>query len=321
MSRILFTHHIPDTVFYLLREHDIECDIIPKKLFFQKSIIDALKKYPYDGLVTLLTDKIDSDLIEQLPQSVKIISNYAVGFNNIDINSAKKKGIIVTNTPGVLTNTVAEHTIGMMFAVATRAIEADTFVRKGKFTGWEPELLLGLDLKNKKMGIIGAGRIGTRVAEIAKGIGMDILYYDIKKNENLENLDGVKYCISPEEVLRNSDVISIHLPLNDSTYHFINTKQLSNMKNNAILINASRGPIVDENALTDALKDRKIFGAALDVFEFEPKVSNKLRSLPNVVLSPHTASASIETRNAMARIVAENIIAHIHGGDVPNVVN
>ena len=320
MSRILFTHQIPEVAFSLLEENDIKFDVMNKKRLFKKSIISELKKYPYDGMVTLLTDKLDSKFINELPKSVKIISNYAVGYNNIDITAARKNNIIITNTPGVLTNTVAEHTIGMMFSVATRSVESDLFVRKNMFTGWEPELLLGLDLKDKTIGIVGAGRIGTRVAEIAKGIGMNILYYDIQENSELENRTSARFCISSDELIRNSDVISIHLPLNDATYHFIDSRQISNMKSTAILINASRGPVVDEKALTNALKNRRIFGAALDVFEFEPNVSRELRLLPNVVLSPHTASASIGTRNAMARIVAENIIAFLHGDVAPNSV-
>ena len=316
--KVLFTNKIPSIAVEMLENEGIECDVINAKK--PKHILQATKKFSYDGIVTLLNHVFDKELIDALPPSVKIISNYAVGYNNIDIEAAHKRNIFVTNTPGVLTNTVAEHTVAMIFALSTRIVEADSFVRAGKFKGWEPELLLGMDLKGKTLGIIGAGRIGTRVAEILKGVGMDIMYYDITKNSQFEESTGARFVNSPEQVFKNADVISIHLPLNDETYHFVDSRRLYMCKSNALLVNASRGPVIDEKELIDVLKKGRIQGAALDVFEDEPNIPRSLRKMNNVILTPHIASASVETRNAMARIVAENISAVMHGGNPPNLV-
>ena len=293
---------------------------IEKRKVQKKDIITALKKDAYDGMVTLLTDTIDKEVIDAGGSNLKIIANYAVGFNNIDVQAAEKKGVVVTNTPGILTETVAEHTFALILAVATRLVEADAFVRAKKFTGWKPELLLGVDLQNKTLGIIGAGRIGARVAEIAIAFNMTIMYHDVQENPILEERTGAMRSESPESLLRTADVISMHLPLNEQTHHFIDAQKLSIMKPNAILVNTSRGAVIDEKALITALKERRIFGAGLDVFEREPEVPSALRKLPNVVLTPHTASASTETRESMAKITAENVIAVLHGGEAPNKV-
>lgn len=318
--KILITQGIPDEGPALLRGHGIEMHILKKKNIRKNALIAELKKEAYDGMITLLTDTIDEEVLDAVGSQMKVIANYAVGFNNIDIQKAKERGITVTNTPGVLTETVAEHTFALIFAVATRVVEADSFVRAKKFTGWEPKLLLGIDLSGKTLGIIGAGRIGSRVAEIGKAIGMKIVYHDVQKNSMLEEKTGAEQCGSPEEVLRKSAVVSVHLPLNDATHHYINADTLSMMQSDAILVNTSRGAVIDEKALIVALQQRKIFGAGLDVFENEPNIPAALRKLPNVVLTPHTASASIATRAKMAKMAAENIIAVLHGGKAPNEV-
>ena len=318
--KILVTRRIPDAGLSLLQEHSIESRVLEKKQLQKSALIAALKREAYDGMITLLTDTIDEEVLNAVGSQMKVIANYAVGFNNIAVEKAKERGIVVTNTPGVLTETVAEHTFALIFAVATRVAEADAFVRAQKFTGWEPELLLGVDLLGKTLGVIGAGRIGSRVAEIGKAIGMEIVYHDMQENTLLEEKTNAEYCGSPEEVLRRSAVVSVHLPLTDATHHCIDADKLSLMQSDAILINTSRGPIIDEEALIAVLRQRKIFGAGLDVFENEPKVPAALRKLPNVVLTPHTASASIGTRGKMAKMAAENVIAVLHGGKAPNEV-
>lgn len=318
--KVLITQQIPDEGPALLREHDIEMHIIKKKTVRKSAIIKALKKEAYDGMIALLTDTIDEEVLQAVGSQMKVIANYAVGFNNIDVQKAKERGITITNTPGVLTETVAEHTFALIFAVATRVVEADAFVRAKRFTGWKPQLLLGIDLSGKTLGVIGAGRIGSRVAEIGKAVGMSIIYYDVQKNTALEEKTGAEQCGSPEEVLRKSAVVSVHLPLNDTTHHFINAHTLSMMQSDAILVNTSRGAVIDEKALITALQQQKIFGAGLDVFENEPSVPAALRKLPNVVLTPHTASASVATRAKMAKMAAENVIAVLHGGKAPNEV-
>ena len=318
--RVLLTQQIPRIAIDTLRQHDIEVDVLSVKKPTKQKIISALKKTSYDGMLCLLTDRIDKEVIDSVGSQMTVIANYAVGFENIDIAYAKEKGIVVTNTPGVLSETVAEHTIALIFAVARRIVEADSFTRKGKFKGWEPELFLGRDLFGRTLGIIGAGRIGSRVAVLAKGIGMDILYCDIARNEKLEKSTGARMCDSPEHLLRESDVVSLHLPSNKQTFHYINAVRLRLMKKHSILVNASRGAVVDEEALTKALENNEIFGAGLDVFEREPSISRLLRSLPNVVLTPHIASASFDTRSKMAKIAAQNVVAVLFGGTAPNAV-
>ena len=311
--RVFVTSSIPDAGLALLRDNDITVHTLPNKSS-KKWIMQELQKEAYDGMITLLTDTIDEEVLDVVGSSMKIIANYAVGFNNIAVEEAKKRNIVITNTPGVLTETVAEHTFALILAVATRVVESDSFVRAKKFTGWEPQLLLGIDLHEKTLGILGAGRIGTRVAEIGKAFGMRIIYYDLQKNDALEKKTDAAMYESPEEVLRNADVLSLHLPLNDATHHFLNEERLSLLRSNAIVVNTSRGPVIDEGALIAVLREKRIFGAGLDVFENEPTVPRALRALPNVILTPHTASASIRTRNKMAQIAAENVVAVLHGG-------
>ncbi|MCY4576843.1 MAG: D-glycerate dehydrogenase [Candidatus Kaiserbacteria bacterium] len=318
--KVLITHSIPGNGVSLLRGHNIEVRVLEKKKVRKGDLIATLKKEAYDGMISLLTDTIDEEVLSAVGSQMKVIANYAVGFNNIAVKKAKEQGIVVTNTPGVLTETVAEHTFALILAVATRVVEADAFVRAKQFTGWEPELLLGVDLLGKTLGIIGAGRIGSRVAEIGNAFGMEVVYHDMQKNKALEEKIDAEYCGSPDEVLRRSAVVSVHLPLTDTTYHCIDAQKLSLMRSDAILVNTSRGPVIDEKALISTLRQRKIFGAGLDVFEHEPAVPAALRKLPNVVLTPHTASASIATRGEMAKIAVENVLAVLHGGKAPNEV-
>jgi glyoxylate reductase len=278
-----------------------------------------------DALVTLLTDRIDKNLIDNAPR-LRIISQYAVGYDNIDIDYATKKGIYVTNTPGVLTDSTADLTIAIMLAIMRRVVEADAFVRKGDWeasgTGWHPLMLLGRELKGKALGIIGMGRIGRAVARRAKGFGMKILYTDVSRlPPEIEKELEAEY-VNLKELLKRSDVVSIHTPLTPKTYHMIGEEELKLMKKDAYLVNTARGAIIDTNALVKAIKEGWIAGAALDVFEQEPlPAKHELIGLKNVVLTPHIGSATIEARTAMALKVAENLTAFYHKRVPPDLVN
>ncbi len=321
MPTIYITRKIPDIGLSMLREKGFELNISPKdRPLSKRELLKALKKKPYDGVLCLLTDTIDAEVFDAAP-SAKIFANYAVGFNNIDVVEAKRRGVTITNTPGALTEAVAEHTIALLLSLVRRIPESDTYLRKGKFKGWGPELFLGEELQGKTLGILGAGRIGGRVAEIAgKGLGMKIIYYDIKKSEEFEKSTGATFCAAPEEVLKEADIVSIHVPLLPTTTHLINAERLRLMKKIAYLINTSRGPVIDENALVNALRNGVIRGAALDVFENEPRLAKGLAKLSNVVLTPHTASATKTAREGMARLAAENLIAFFVGKAPQNAV-
>jgi lactate dehydrogenase-like 2-hydroxyacid dehydrogenase len=271
-------------------------------------------------VLCLLTDTIDGEVFDAVPNA-KVFANYAVGYNNIDVAEAKKRGITITNTPGALTESVAEHTIALLLSLARRIPESAYFVRKGKFKGWGPELFLGEELQGKTLGILGAGRIGSRVAEIAsKGFGMSVVYYDIKQSPEFEKTTGATFRATPEEVLKEADAVSIHVPLLPSTTHLLNAERLGLMKKTAYLINTSRGPVVDEDALVSALRSNVIRGAALDVFEYEPRLAKGLAKLSNVVITPHTASATKSARDGMARLAAEDLIAFFEGKIPRNIV-
>lgn len=314
MSMIFVTRAIPEKGLALLREAGHEVEVSGKDgVLSREELIAALSAKPYDAVLSLLTDTIDAAVFDAAPNA-KIFANYAVGFNNIDIEEAKQRGIIVTNTPDVLTDTVAEHTVALLLSVTSRIAEGDRFLRAGKYTGWAPMLLLGTDLRGKTLGILGAGRIGARVAEIAhKGLGMQVAYYDIKQNTELEADCGATFYATPEEVLKVADVVSVHVPLLPDTHHLIDAARLALMKKEAYLINTSRGPIVDEDALVEVLRDGRIRGAGLDVFEDEPALAPGLAELENAVLTPHIASASVETREAMGVLAAESILAVLRG--------
>ncbi len=322
IKKIFMTRRIPARAEEMLREKGYEVTVSPKDgVLTRDELKAALAENPYDAVISLLTDAIDADMISVMPVSVKIIANYAVGFNNIDVSAAHARGIAVSNTPDVLTSTVAEHAVALILAVSSRIAEGDRYIREGKFVGWEPMLLLGTDIKGKTLGIIGAGRVGSEVAGILhKGFGMSVVYSNTQKNEGLEAVCGAKFFATHEEVLRQADIVSIHVPLLPATRHLINAERLALMKKTAILINTSRGPVVDEFALVAALRAGTIRGAGLDVFEFEPKVSSELLTFENVVVNPHLASATEETRAKMAELVAVNIIEVLEGRVAPNAV-
>lgn len=319
--KIYVTRKVPEAGINKLKEKGYEVDINPEdRVLSKEELISALKQKHYDAVFCLLTDNIDAQVFDAAPKA-KIFANYAVGFNNIDIEEAKKRNIIITNTPGVLTETVAEHTFALMLSIAHRVAEADRFTKAGKYKGWAPMLLLGTDLSHKTLGIVGLGRIGSRVAYHAvKGFEMKVLYYDIKRNEDFEKEYGAEYRDNADDILKDADFVSIHVPLLESTRHLINQQRLSIMKPTAYLVNTSRGPIIDEKALVDALRNKKIKGAALDVFENEPELAKGLAELENVILTPHIASGTEETRSKMSEIAADNIIAALENQTPPNLV-
>ena len=273
-----------------------------------------------EGLLTLLTDKVDSELMDRA-KKLKVISNCAVGFDNVDVKEATKRGIIVGNTPGVLTDTTADFAFALLMAAARRVVEGDRVVRAGKWKTWGPMILLGQDVHNSTLGIIGFGRIGLAVAKRAQGFGMRILYSDVIRNKQAESELGIEY-VDMNRLLAESDFITVHTNLTPETHHLIGQKQFELMKKTAILVNTSRGPIVDNMALYNALRSGKIGYAALDVTEPEPlPADHPLLTLENVIVVPHIASASVATRTKMGLMAADNLIAGLKGEMPPNPVN
>ncbi len=319
--RILVTRPIPDAGLKLLRKDKrITVDVYENdKIIPRKELLKRAKGAT--AILSILTDKMDKELFDAAGPSLKMIANYAVGFDNVDLKEAARRGITVTNTPGTeIAETVAEHTIAMIFALAHRLVEADRFARAGKYVGWGPQMLLGTDVVGKTLGIVGSGLIGMDLVErMFDGFGVKIVYTDVKRNEKIEK-DELAEFLTLDELLKRSDFVSIHVPLLPTTRHLIGAKQLRMMKKTSFLINTSRGPVVDEAALIAALQKKQIAGAGIDVYEFEPKIPLALRKLDNVVITPHTASATIETRQAMSRRAAENIVAFLDGKVPPNAV-
>ncbi len=321
MPKVFITRIVPEAGVKALKEKGYEVVINPEdRVLTKEELINNLKGQNYDALFCLLTDKIDAEVMDSFGPQLKIVANMAMGFDNINIEEAKERGIMITNTPDVLTDTVAEHTFALMLAIAHRIAEADKFTRALKYQGWEPMLLLGNGLSGKTLGIVGLGRIGSRVAYHAlKGFDMKVVYYDIKRNEDFEKEFSAVY-MSLENLLKQSDFISIHVPLLDSTRHLINAENLKLMKPSAYLVNTSRGPVIDEAALAYALANKIIKGAALDVFEFEPKITPELLQLDNVILTPHIASATEETRSQMSALAATNIVEALEGRPPSNLI-
>ena len=283
----------------------------------QKNVLSpaALKKAVKgaDAVVSLLSDKITADVMAAAGRQLKVVANYAVGFDNIDVKAAAKRGIAVTNLPGASSQSVAEYAVALTLALGRRVLEGDHFVRQGKYKQWEPLLLLSRDFEGTTVGVVGTGRIGARYATMMhKAFNCRILYSDVVKNSALENKTGAKK-VPLATLLKQADVVSLHVPLLPITHHLINKKSLALMKPTALLINTARGPIIDEQALATALRRKTIAGAAIDVFEHEPKITPGLKRLSNIILSPHIASSTVASRDAMAVMAAQNIIAVLHG--------
>jgi len=313
---------IPDKGIALLKGKGWDVIINPQDRVLSKAeLIEALKADRYDAVLCLLTDKIDDEIFEAAGPQCRIFANYAVGFDNIDLEFAKQRNVMVTNTPGVLTDAVAEHAIALMFAVARRIAESDRFVRAGSFEGWAPMMLLGNNIIGKTVGIIGLGGIGSRVGHmVVKGFDMKVIYHDIKRSETFEADCGGSYRADVDDIFKEADFISLHVPLLPATRHLVNEERLRMMKKTAYLINTARGPVVDEGCLVKVLQEGVIAGAGLDVFEHEPQIAPGLADLANVVLTPHTASATIEVREAMSELAAKNIIEALEGRMPPDIV-
>ena len=319
MKNIFLAREIPDAGLHLLRDAGYSVDVFERdEIIPRGELLQRVRGV--DALLSLLTDTIDEEVFDAAGPSLKVIANYAVGFDNIDLSAAQKRGIIVTNTPAPeVSETVAEHAFALIMALAHRLVEQDVYARAERYKGWSPTLLLGVDVHDKTLGIVGLGRIGTAIAERAvKGFKMRCVYTDVHRQPAFEQAFGATF-LSFENVLMQSDFITLHVPLNASTRHLISTAEFSLMKKSAFLINTARGPIIDEKALLRALRTGRIAGAALDVFECEPAIdcdlTDKLalKQFSNVILTPHTASATIEARQAMSRLAAENIIAVLSG--------
>lgn len=315
---VYVTRMLPKPAMELLKGN-CEVEINPEdRVLSKKELLEKVKRR--DAVLCLLTDTINEEVLEAAGPTCKIFANYAVGYNNIDIKAATKRGIIVTNTPGVLTNTTADLAWSLLFAVARRIVESDKYTREGKFKGWAPMLLLGRDITGKTMGVIGTGRVGANFARKSKGFEMKLLYNDIRRNEEFEEETAATY-VDKETLLRESDFISIHVPLLPTTKYMIGKKEFKLMKKSAVLINTSRGPVVEEKALVEALKEGEIWGAGLDVYENEPALESGLAELDNVVIVPHIGSATVETRTSMALMAAKNIIAVLEGETPLQCVN
>lgn len=308
--KVFITRSLPGNVEKTLRENGHSVVTFKKdRPITKKELINYARNA--DAVISLLTDKIDSEIIENL-KKCEIIANYAAGYNNIDINYAKQKNIIVTNTPDILTNATADIALTLALTCSRRVIDGHDFVKKKKFKGWAPKLLLGLDICGKTIGIIGAGRIGQAVAKRFKAFDTKIIYYNRSRKSDFEKKIGAKK-VTLKKLMSDSDIITIQIPSTNETYHLLDKEHLSFLKPNAILINIARGEVVDEKYLIQLLKKGKIHSAGFDVYENEPNIDPELLKLPNVVLLPHLGSATIETRTKMALLCAENVLRVLKG--------
>ncbi len=317
--KVFVTRAIPEAGLEILRRH-AEVEVWPGEGPPPYEVLRA-RAAEADGLLTMVTDRVDRPLLEAAPK-LKVVSNMAVGYDNIDVGAATERGVAVCHTPGVLTDTTADFAFGLLMAVARRIVEADKFVRAGRWKTWGPMAFLGHDVHGATLGIVGLGRIGLGVAERARGFRMNVLYYDPVRRPEEEARLGLEYVGRLEDLLPRCDFVSIHVPLTPETYHLIGEAQLRLMKPTAILVNTARGPIVDPKALYRALKEGWIAGAGLDVTEPEPiPPDDPLLTLDNVVITPHIASASYATRTRMAVLAAENLVAVLLGQAPKHCVN
>ena len=303
--KVFVTKEIPEVGINYLKNKGFEVYIRKEKgIIPDTELIQALKEY--DGIISMLSDNLTKETLKHA-EKVKVIANYAVGYNNIDIDYAKSKGIIVTNTPDVLTYATAELAFGLMLASSRRLVEADKFTREGKFIGWEPMLFLGKTLDGATVGIVGMGRIGRKFAEMLQGFNVNIIYYSKTRK------DLPYRFVDFETLLKQSDFISLHLPLTKESKHMITKNEFEKMKDGVVFINTARGAIVKELDLVEALKSGKVAYAGLDVYEFEPEITEELKKMDNVVILPHIGSATEKARNEMSMLVAKNVVAVLSG--------
>ena len=316
--KVLVTARMPEEVLSLIgRDHQVESYDADPPLDRQKLLRRIAGQ---EGLLCTITDRIDAEVLDRAP-ALKVIANYGVGFEHIDVDAATRRGIPVTNTPGVLTETTADLAFALILATARRVVAGDQRVRQGKFKYWAPLLFLGQEVNGKTLGIIGMGRIGQAVARRAAGFGMKLLYHSRTRLSPAEEQELGASFQPLETLLREADFVTLHVPLTPHTRHLIGSRELELMKNSAYLINTARGPVVDEAALVAALRQGQIRGAGLDVYEKEPELCPGLADLENVVLLPHLGSATVETRTRMALMAAENLLAGLRGDPPPNCLN
>jgi glyoxylate reductase len=313
--KVFVTRIIPSKGLDIVQEF-CEADIWPEELPPTRDEL-LRRARGVDGILSLLTDKIDGEVMDAAGPGLKVISNHAVGFDNVDVPAATRRGIPVGNTPGILTDATADMAFALLMSAARRVVEGVKFVKDGKWKTWAPSLLLGADFVGATLGLVGFGRIGQAVAKRAQGFGLRVIYHDPSAEP--------AYGASPvdfETLLRESDFISLHVPLTDETYHLINAETLAMMKSNAVLVNTSRGGVVDPSALEQALRSRQIFAAGLDVTEPEPiRMDDPLLTLDNCIIVPHLGSASQQTRDMMSYLAAQNLVAGLKGERLPHCVN
>jgi glyoxylate reductase len=315
-EKVLVTREIPDAGLRLLRDFDVS--VLHERPPERDELLEAVRGAA--GILPTVTEKMDAEIMDAAGDGLKVIANMAVGYDNVDVEAATERGVVVTNTPEVLNETTADTAFMLLLAAARRLGEAERLLRSGGWDAWGPMQLTGPDVWGKKLGVVGFGRIGQAVARRARGFGMEILYHDQYRNEEAEQELGARY-LDLNELLRTCDFISVHTPLTDETHHLIGATELDRMKPETVLVNTSRGPVVDEASLADALAEDRIFAAGLDVYEEEPEVHPRLLELENVVLAPHIGSASVETRDKMAVLAAENIVAVLSGEEPKTPVN
>ena len=315
---VAVTRKIPDVGLELLREAT-QIELWDQELPPSPDELDALLK-GCDGAITLLTDHIDGSVLDRHP-NLRVVSNFAVGYDNIDVPAATERGVLVCNTPEVLTNATADHTWALLLAAARRIPESIAYVRDGKWQTWGPLLLLGREVSGATIGIVGLGRIGKEVAKRARGFNMRVLAFDPFEDAAFAREHDVTY-VPLEQLLSESDFVTLHVALTAETHHLIAAAELGRMKPTAILVNASRGPVVDTDALVDALRSGSIHGAALDVTDPEPlPADHPLVNMTNCIVVPHTASATVQTRDRMAELAARNLLAGLRGERPPASVN
>ena len=315
-EKVLVTREIPSAGLLALEPFDVR--VLHERPPERGELLDAVRGV--SGILSTATEKVDGEVMDAAGEALRVVANMAVGYDNVDVEAAAERGVVVTNTPGVLDETTADVAFMLLLAAARRLGEGERLLRAGRWEWWGPKQLMGRDVWGKRLGIVGFGRIGQAVARRARGFGMEVLYHNRSRKEEAEQELGARY-VEFDELLETVDFVSVHTPLTDETHHLIGPKELGRMKPTAVLVNTSRGPVVDEAALADALAAGRIFAAGLDVYEEEPKVHPKLLELENVVLAPHIGSASVETRDRMAALAAENLAAVLRGEDPKTPVN